>query len=353
MRHVHKPSLSGIIRDPGREASHRLAAPVSAQELEELAGLARLRGDHGRAAELEAAALRKSEQLRWSREIEQVRAWTPASADPSLSAQQRRDLESFIAEAVRSAVSESVVSARSKTDSDTRPPSERCGVWRFGRWDGSGTRLYHARCHRRSCPDCKPVVIERKLDAVPDRDDLVAVEITRDSWPTLERRLRRHRAAGKAGDYVRIPRPGQLLLIVTDDPELGRPISREAVERLMLEAEPRDGAITASASWRGRLRGEAPEGFVDEGKATARPEWVQEIAVRKLGLSPSWSRDGSCLDFGLTTEAEHRRLWFVAQVVQDNGGLTDAQYRAIKEAQAQAPPAPAVADQLRLDRRVA
>lgn len=298
-----------------------LPPAITAEDLDLLAGLARLRGDHDRAAELEAAALRASDRDRWAWELEAAARWVPADPIPELvEAERRRPTP---------AVSESFVSRHQERDSDAAPIVAKCGIYRFGRWEGSETRVYRAACGSRSCAECGPKVIGRKLAAIPEDRELHAIEIPRSAWPALERRLRRKRQRGEAGDYCRVPRvrtpedrqgapkagDDDLLLIVTDAADVGAPITLAQVGELMLQAKSADGAITASRSWRASAKGEPPEGFVDEGRVTSTPEWLMKKATQ-MGLEPV--RRGLLIDFGATTPEQHARLKFIGQVVTDD-----------------------------------
>lgn len=305
-----------------------LPPAITAEDLDLLAGLARLRGDHDRAAELEAAALRASDRDRWAWELEAAARWVPADPIPELvEAERRRPTP---------AVSKSLVRSLSKEHSDARPIVATCGVHRFGRWEGSETRVYRAPCGSRSCAECGPKVIARKVAAIPEDRELHAIEIPRSAWPALERRLRRKRQRGEAGDYCRVPRvrtpedrqvapkagAGDLLLIVTDAADVGAPITLAQVGELMLRAKSADGAITASQAWRASTKGEPPEGFVDEGRVTSTIEWLMKKATQ-MGLEPV--RRGQVIDFGATTPEQHARLSFVGQV------LTDDEYARMKK----------------------
>lgn len=203
-------------------------------------------------------------------------------------------------------MSESLYGGSPKRNSDTRT----CGVLRFGRKNGESTFVYRVKCGQRTCAECRPKVIAAKVDPLPD--EMYALEVEREAWPTLDRKLRRWRAAGKVGDYARIPLDGTRLLIVSNA-KIGNPIKRASVESFMLEAESRDGQITASKAWQPAHAGsETPDtvsavSFVDEGRVTASPEWMIRKA-RRLGIPPDIDAGMATFDFGPTTDEEHDQL---------------------------------------------
>jgi len=172
----------------------------------------------------------------------------------------------------------------------------------------------HLACGGRSCPDCRPRVIAKKLAAIPEQLELYALEVDESTWDrSLRRKLSRHMKAGKADGWLRIARPDGMALVVSDEP-IGPTIDRAQVERLMLEASPSDGCITAAPTWRAN-RQRCTE-WEDEGIATSSPAFVIAYARKVLGLSVTVFEDGT-IDFGELTDEQDKRLSFVAQVVTD------------------------------------
>ncbi len=89
--------------------------------------------------------------------------------------------------------------------------------------------------------------------------------------------------------------------------KVDNPITRDAVQGFMLDAESHDGQITASKAWQPRRDKPVNEGFVDEGRVTSSPEWVIRKA-RRLGIPPEVDREFTTFDFGPTTCSEHEQL---------------------------------------------
>jgi len=313
---------------------------LTADELEDLASLTLLRGDEPRAQRLSALAQSQRHEERAGLEL----AWltehriapdAPAPAGwewkPDGWGGQYLDAVVKLPEQRRAPTSSPrrmsgsvVVSSLTTRDPDTpsaemrqkRSESERlgrCGVYRWGRLN-SRRQMAHLACGGRSCPDCRPRVIAEKLAAIPEHLELYALEVDESTWDrSLRRKLSRHMKAGKADGWLRIARPDGMALVVSDEP-IGPTIDRAQVERLMLEASPSDGCITAAPTWRAN-RQRCTE-WEDEGIATGSPAFVIDFARKRLGLSVSVSDLGT-IDFGELTDEQDQRLRFAAQVVTD------------------------------------
>lgn len=282
-----------------RVADHGTTSENDSQSLWWAAGIAQSRGQEV-LAEIYKTRARRAEYLE---EYERIRLipLKPIKLPPIPGRWSQRQM------------SESFYRGSSQKNSDTRA----CGVLRFGRENGDRTVIYRMKCGQRTCSECRPKVIAAKVDPLPD--EMFALEVEREAWPTLDRKLRRWRAAGKAGDFARIPLDSTRLLIVSDA-RIGNVINRETVRDFMLDAESVHGQITASKAWQPNASSPS-EGFVDEGRVTSSPEWIIR-RTRRLGIPPDVDAAMSMFDFGLTTNAEH------ADLRQAVGVETDAEFWA-------------------------
>ena len=326
---------------PGLGAGLELVA-LTADELENLASLALLRGDEPRAQQLSALVQhhrheeRAAQELAWLRE-HRIAPDAPAPAGwewkPNGWGGQYLDALEKLPEQRRASASSPrrmsgyfVVSSLTKSYQDTdpareapkRPESERlgrCGVYRWGLL-GNRRQMIHVACRRRSCHDCAPQVIAEKLAAIPEQLKLYALEVDESTWArSLRRKLGRHVATGEADGWLRIARPGGMALVVSDEP-IGPAIDRAQVERLMLGASSSDGRITAAPTWQVDRQRQRCAEWEDEGIATSSPGFVIDHARKRLGLSVSVSDLGT-IDFGELSDEQDQQLRFVAQVVTD------------------------------------
>ena len=316
---------------------------LTADELENLASLALLRGDEPRAQRLSALAQSQRHEERAAQELARLRehriapdAPAPAGWEwkPTGWGGQYLDALEKLPEQRRASASSPrrmsryfVVSSLTKSSQDTdpareapkRPESERlgrCGVYRWGLL-GNRRQMIHVACRRRSCHDCAPRVIAEKLAAIPEQLELYAREVDESTWArSLRRKLGRHMKAGKADGWLRIARPDGMALVVSDEP-IGPAIDRAQVERLMLGASSSDGRITAAPTWQVDRQRQRCAEWEDEGIATNSPGFVIDHARKRLGLSVSVSDLGT-IDFGELTDEQDQRLRFFAQVVTDD-----------------------------------
>lgn len=298
-----------------RVADHGTTSENDSQTLWWDAGIARSHGWDELADRLE----RQAREAEWVVEAAKAAAWVPRTKLPAfnlLNDAQREIMRNGERGTVTDLpsrhmptdlpMSKNVVSLRSgTTDLDTASPRRPCGVRHLLRVGGSRTVRRRFLCGARRCANCRPRVLARKANAVTG-ERLYARQVERgNEWVALDKRLRRLRTKGEAGEYMRIPLDHDRLLIVSDA-EIGPPISRETMSSYIDEAEVAHGSITSSKGWRPD-KVPISDDIVDEGEITSSDEWVTKVATR-MGLDPAVISDEGDIDFGETTDEQHERI---------------------------------------------
>lgn len=196
--------------------------------------------------------------------------------------------------------------------------------------------FYRPACGSKNCTQCRPKVLNRWMDRIPDDVTLYGAVIPASQWANLKEQLARSRKRGGDGDYAHLPIDNGTLLVFSDAP-IGEPIDHDEIRDALDYTETEYGRLTTSKAWQKKT---APvrkdEGsFRDEGVVRSSWQWIENKA-HQLELDEVHRRER---EVGYrTSEAQHQVMVEVAGPVpeadyyaQRKAGLTDAEWDSLGE----------------------